>query len=112
MLKKREPATSGDVGLSISPESGELLRLWPTVVEFLCSSKWADGSTRLTGTVMFMTEGPTWKAWVHDRDGKVSTFVSGPTLTSLLVSLDKGLADDSLDWRPDRPAGKGQARRA
>jgi hypothetical protein len=40
-----------------------------------------------------------WKAAVHDRDRAVSAFLSGKTLTSLLASLEKGLVEDSLEWR-------------
>lgn len=85
----------------------ELSVLYPTVVEFLCKETWEDGASRLTGTITLMAEGGMVKAAVNDRDGQLSCFVSGKSVTSLLEALEVGLGDDSLDWRVKKPFGQG-----
>ena len=39
------------------------------------------------------------KASLNDRDTGSGSFVSAKTLTSLLESIEKGLAAASLEWR-------------
>jgi hypothetical protein len=72
---------------------------FPTVLEFLCALKWADGSPRVTGTILLFAEGGVWKAALHDRDGGAGAFLSAKTLTALFESLEKALVAGSLEWR-------------
>ena len=72
---------------------------FPTLVEFLTSLKYSDGSARQTGTITLMRDADTFKAALHDREVALSSFVSGKTFTALLEALEKGLAADTLEWR-------------
>jgi hypothetical protein len=82
-------------------ECPDLLAVAPALVEFLTVSKWDDGAPRQCGTVMLMVDGVVWKAWVHDRDGKRSCFVSARTTRELLMAVEDVLANTGGDWRPD-----------
>jgi hypothetical protein len=81
------------------------LKRFSNVVSFLVQSKWEDGSSRVTGTVMLFVEGGCWKAWAHNRDSGEGAFLSALTLEGLLKSLDAGLESGQLDWREDRKSG-------
>jgi hypothetical protein len=60
---------------------------------------------------MVMTDGGRWKLWVHDRDSRESTFLSGKTLEEVFKSLDGVLRNGNGDWRPDREGGGGGGRK-
>lgn len=75
----------------------------PAIVEFLSMDVWDDGKRREPGTVMVMFEEGRWKAWVNDKEGKRSAWVSGATLEALWSAVEGGLVEDSLDWRRARP---------
>jgi hypothetical protein len=88
-------------------DAGELMTLAPALVEFLTCAKWDDGKGREVGTVMLLVDGVMWKAWVHDRDGKRSCFVSARSPIELLSLVEDVLANNGGEWRPDdRRAGK------
>jgi len=81
----------------------DVLRGWlPVTHDHLVESTWADGKRRLTTTVMVLCEGGRWKAWIHDRDAKVSAWVSAESWESLWETVEKGLRDDTCEWRSDR----------
>lgn len=80
--------------------------MWPTLVEFLTRLTWEGSEKRKTGTVMVLAEGGVWKAWVHDRDGGRSGWVSAGSLYDLVNVLETALAEDSLTWRDDKPGGR------
>jgi hypothetical protein len=87
----------------------ELETLTPALVEFLTVDRWEDGASRQVGTVMVMVDGVVFKAWVHDRDGKRSCFVSARTPLELLSAVEDVLANGGGDWRPDgRDVRKGK----
>lgn len=80
----------------------DLERVAPATLEFLTVDKWDDGKGRQPGTIMVMAEGGRWKAWVHDRDGKRSSFVSSGGLLDLLREVEDMLANGSGEWRLDK----------
>ncbi len=84
-----------------SAEPADLALLAPALVEFLTVSTWEDGSARQVGTAMLLVDGKVWKAWVHDRDGKRSCFISARTPLELLSADEDVLANNGGDWRPD-----------
>lgn len=100
-----EAEVKGPAGGEAAP--GDLALVAPALVEFLTVSKWEDGSTRQAGTVMLMVDGMVWKAWIHDRDGKRSCFVSARDPLALLSVVEDVLANSGGEWRPDdRRVGK------
>jgi hypothetical protein len=79
----------------------------PALIAWLTERRWEDGTKRETGTVMVLAEDGVWKAWLHDRDGKRSCWVSSGALFDLLIRVDEMLKTGAGDWRPDRTKGRG-----
>ena len=76
--------------------------LYPTLHDFLVEREWDDGKPRKTGTVMLLVEDGWWKAWLHDRDGKGSSWFSGVDLDAVLQVVEESLDSGTVAWRPDR----------
>lgn len=92
-------------------EECELTRRFPALAEFLTLAEWEPGERREVGTILLLVEAGRYKAWVHDRDGRRSAWVSAVSLTGVLGAANKGLLEDRLDWRADREAGRGRGKR-
>lgn len=105
MLLKKPSANGSSGGSSSKPIChGTILSAFPALLEFLTLSTWEDGSPRKPGTLLIFLDGGTWKACLKDKNGPRVCFVSCPDLDGLLLAVEQGLIDDSLDWRPDRKA--------
>lgn len=90
-------------GNKMATVADEKLRVaFPRVHEFLTEREWDDAKPRKTGTVMILVEDGWWKAWVHDRDGKASSWFSGTSLDDVLKAVDDALDGGTVAWRPDR----------
>lgn len=98
MLKRRSQAADGGGGGG-EPGSCSYSQLYADLAAFLRQSEWENGDPRTTGTIMLFTEAGMWKAWLHDRDGQCSLFLSAGTLSELLSSCDQVLAAGNADWR-------------
>jgi hypothetical protein len=105
-LQRRVQAGKDGKGVPMPILGGEWADPFPHVVDFVSQETWADGQSRVTGTIMFMWELGSWKIWVHDRDGACGCFLTGATPESCLETLEGVLASGGGDWRPDRSAGK------
>jgi hypothetical protein len=74
------------------------------LAEFLVSSSYPDGETRTPGTlILFIQEGHL-KVLLSDRDQGLVAFVTACGLLDGLERADRGLREDSLDWRKARAA--------
>jgi hypothetical protein len=103
MALQRNVASDGAPLKACSPESaGPWAKSYPDLVSFLCSLAWPGGDSRVTGTVMLMTEHGLWKAWVNDRDATQSAFASADSLPGLLKAVEEGLGGKGMDWRVPR----------
>lgn len=91
------PRPAGSSAISLEPCS--LSKLYPTVVEFLSSATWEDGTSRETGTITLLTHEGQLKAAVNDRGSSTSAFVSARSLTALLKAIEAGLAQGTLEFR-------------
>jgi hypothetical protein len=100
---RRARPGSGDVAGSWVP--CELSARYPTLVGWLVSATYADGATRTTGTMLITFDAGWFKAWLHDRDGAASAWITAPALTSLLELADRVLCGEEGQWRPDPPKG-------
>ena len=103
---KKPGAAEGSVELGSSEEDLAWASTYPAVWEFLVASSWAPGEPRQTGTVLLVVDEGAVKAWVHDRDGSRSAWLSSGGVASLLGALDGLLREDGLDWRPDKKGGR------
>jgi len=75
------------------------------VWEFLTSPVYDDGAPRALPTLMFFLHDGRLTAALNDRDNVQTVFVSGDSPEAILDALERGLAGDSLQWRPNKPAG-------
>jgi hypothetical protein len=105
LQRRRAEAASGTAVSAPMPSQGYWSKL-ADLCEWLSAVVWEDGTPRSTGTVMIFAEDGRWKAWLHDRDGSQSCFVSSDTLEGLLASTCKAAATAGGDWRPDKKGGR------
>jgi hypothetical protein len=74
---------------------------WPALSEMVCASRWPDGTARLTSSVSLFVFDGVVKGVLNDKDSGLAAWVSGDALESVLDALERGLQEDSLDWRRD-----------
>jgi hypothetical protein len=104
LMRRRNVAKTGEATVFVYSEC-EGTRLFPALSAFCRDQAYDDGTVRETGTILLFTEDGRYKAWLHDRDGACSCFVSNTTLTGLLLAAEAALVDEGLDWRADREDG-------
>jgi len=102
-LIKRAAKDQVDLAHAAAASAGKLSVSVAALSEFICLTKWDDGSTRKTGSVTIFTEEGSWKAWINDKDAARSSVCSAASLGALLTLIDDKLQDDSLEWRRARP---------
>ncbi len=87
----------------------DLGKAMPTLVAFLSDATYEDLSARIPGSVTIFcpTEGG-MRLCLNDKDTGECAFVSGSSLTELLMRADDGLATGSLDWRAGKVGKKGR----
>ena len=104
MIDKR---TNHSAALAPPPEPsgqwGKYLLLW----ERLTRTTYGDGASRKTDSLTFFFEEGTWKACLSDRDQEFVAFITGGDPVACLGSLERRLADNSLEWRQ---SGRGKKR--
>lgn len=59
----------------------------------------------MVGTLLVSWSEGRFRGWLNDKDATRSAWVSKPTLSDLLASMEEGLAADDLEWRRDKPGG-------
>lgn len=101
-LQRRKKMCEADAEVGPIADGGPFTLDCPSLVEFLGSSVYSDGTVRITGTAMLLTEGGRWKVWLHDRDAGEGCFVSGATLRAALTAAESAISTGEADWRPDR----------
>lgn len=91
-------------------ESSELA-IYASLMEFLSSTSWEDGSHRLTGTLQISTGAGRWQGKIRDLDAKRYCFVTAESLSSLLEALDRVCETGQADWRADEWPGKKESKK-
>lgn len=81
----------------------EYLSPFENLLEFLSSLCGEGDSKRVRGTLMVTTASGKWSLKVKDHSLQLYAFVTSASLDDALETLEKGLGDDSLDWRVDVP---------
>ena len=100
MAMRRADAPVSVAGLQANDEY--LSSEFPALHSHLVEQVWDDKKPRVTSSIMLQTEGGRWKAWFHDRDAKMSAWVTGESWSDVLTAVEKGLTTGSLDWRKDK----------
>lgn len=89
-----------------------VVSLYPTLIEYMTVDAYDDGAARETTTLTIFAEEGGLKACVKDREGDRVAFVTGDSFEAILGAVERGLADDSLDWRVSRnPSRRGGAKK-
>lgn len=109
-LRKRGSEGDGGSGAVNMATPTKHWQSMPALWEFLTAVAWDDGEERRTGTLLLFTEEGRWKCCVNDRDAGLVTFVAAESPDQLLRSVDKGLVDDTLDWRKSQGAPSARRR--
>jgi len=105
MAKSKSAGAEGRPTLFVDEE---MAAEWPEMLAFLSEERWDDGTFRKRGNVMFVIEGCYMKAWIHDKDGARSGWVSGSSFRDVLKAVESALSTGTLDWRPDKRDGGGR----
>jgi len=114
-LKRREhgeQAKKAMAGFGVEQADSVFAKAYPALSEFLSLEEWEPGVERTRGTMTLFFEDGCFKGSVNDRDGERVAFVTKKGFKTLLEAIEKGLATDSLDWRPSFGKGKGKGRKA
>jgi hypothetical protein len=83
--------------------------MFPMLTMFLTQTEWDAETHRMTGTLLVCWADGRWRAWLNDRDGTCSAWLSDVTLAGLLKGLETGLVNDTLEWRvQDVKRGRGR----
>lgn len=82
--------------------SCDLSERLPLVVAFLADAVYTDGTTRIPGTVVLFVEDRHFKACLSERGANRKAFLSAPTLTELLETIQRALREGTIEWRGDR----------
>jgi hypothetical protein len=109
-IKRPGPVGGGEQNTG-PPEVGALAVAYPSVWAWLTDTRYDDGSSRQTSTLLIFTEDGSVKACLSDRDRSATGWASGATLEACLEALDKRLEAGTLDWRAKKPQGQQQGRR-
>lgn len=72
---------------------------FPELYEHLTATTYDDGSQRLTSTLLMFVDQGALKCCINDRDNCRSAFVTATDIMGILLNLNTGLANNTLDWR-------------
>lgn len=101
---KRREAQSNEQGTA---PLCKLMETYPDLYNFLTDTQWDDGKPRETGTMLLFVQEGRYKVALNDRDADASAFVSGRTLTELLLAVEEAITDPTVEWRSkDSPRKK------
>jgi hypothetical protein len=84
---------------------GEDAAAFPELVEFLTLEKFADGTSRMTGSLLIFVQDGRLKVMFSDREEDLVAFRSFDSLDGLLVACNQDIKQDLLDWRKNRGGG-------
>lgn len=104
-LRRRDSEVAGEAP-EVKVEGGLFAKSCPTLWEFLACGVFEDGSSRKLGTLTVFVDGDGVKGCLNDREQGLTAFASAASLDGLLAVLERGLAEDRLDWRRPTPPRK------
>lgn len=73
---------------------------YPAVAEFLTSEGTENGKPRKTATVTISFVQGAFKAFLNDRESRMSICVTADTIGGLWEALEGSITSDDPDWRP------------
>ncbi|AXH79190.1 MAG: hypothetical protein [Circular genetic element sp.] len=91
-------------------DPGEWQHSLPALSEFLAATTWADGSSRMPGTLTLFTDDGLWKLCLSDKAQSLVAFCSGSSPLHAFQTAEQGLVAGTLDWRPSQPRSSNKRR--
>lgn len=104
MKKPVRDAQSSGKQLPISDQ--RFRESYPTIVEYLTTLKYDDGSSRVPSALSLFIDDGVLKAALNDKDCKRSLYASGDTLEDVLDALEAALSSAEPAWRTWQAAKK------
>jgi len=104
-IRRRSEGVGGAVSGGVGPETVDVQAL-PSLLEYLTSVLFEDGSERETSTLLVFTEDGRWKVALNDRQEGRSLWVSGSSFFGALLALEEQLCTGEGDWRVNRARKK------
>jgi len=78
---------------------------YPTIMAFLKDEKFDDGTPRMPGTISLFCKGGCLTFAINDRVRNVTAYVNAHTFVEALDLIERGIFDDSLDWKTKQAYG-------
>lgn len=97
-MKKPDTAASFPAGSMGFPDD-EFAALYPTVVDYLVSSKYDDGSPRNRSSVSLFVEDNCVKLSLNDKDTRRTLYVASQSVDEAFKVLEAALCVDNPPWR-------------
>lgn len=98
MTMKKPEQQQREKSVGISTED-KFAKKFPTIVEYLTTDQWEDGSDRELSSLSMFVEDGKWKAAINDKAMKRSCYVTAESFDDALGRIEKALATSSADWR-------------
>lgn len=110
MLRKGQPK---NVPGLVKPQlvADEMSESYSLLWDHLTQDTWDDGTKRETSTLLIFYQDGFLKGMVKDPNEKACMWAAGLSLSELLATLEEKLGDPAAEWRADRGAGNGHAKR-
>ena len=93
---------------NMAAEDEALKSLRPALFDYMCVTKYGDGSPRKTSTLLSFCEDGVFKICINDRENSRSAFVSGRSFEEALDVLETALDSDTVEWRHKGYRGGGR----
>jgi len=96
--RKIDPSRAPVAGIEwIDPE---FVAEFDALKSFLFDRQYCNGKSRVTGSISIFTKSGCLTAAVNDNDRGYTAFVNAGTWAELLFTVNEGICNDSLDWKP------------
>jgi len=98
----KRPASDSQRATGTNEDDPVFFDWYPHLHERLSETKWEDGKSRKTDTLMLFREHSMWKILIHDREARLKAWVSAATWEGVLKALERGLGEETLEWLPEK----------
>lgn len=98
-MQKPSPAQAASVSSrGFADESW--LKKYPTIVEYLTTSKWDDGTARELSSIAVTCSDGSVQIALNDKDLKQSLYTTAGSFTEAMGLMEKALQAGVEGWRP------------
>lgn len=111
MLSKGSRPSAKDSG-SAQVQDEAFAKKYPTLFDYLTQTKWDDGTSRVTATLMIFAQDGLLKGMLRDRDAEQTLWVAADGFEKLLKLMDKAASDPDAEWRLERSKPGDTAKRS